>query len=529
MLSLLPRRSALLVACLTCLCVGKSRAAEPARQGTALTETELAARIDQLIGARLKEEKVSPAPVTDDAAFIRRVYLDLAGRIPNILEVRDFLDDDRPDKRRIWVDQLLRGLRKGDHNDTYTDHFAAVWRNQLLPNADSEQGIYLVYSFETWLRKQIHDNVPYDQLVRNIITGASAGGDASAQAFYQANENKPENLAAATARLFLGVKLECAQCHHDRSGGNWSRNDFWQFAAFFADVTGMPSRNDKGEPQITIPNINRTVTARYLGGGKPTIEPGESPRVTLAKWLTSPENAHFSRAAANRVWAYLFGTGLVEPVDERGDHNPPSHAELLDDLARQFALNKFDLKYLLRAIVLSQTYQRSSATTQAGQDDLRLFARAAVRGLSPEQIFDSLAEATEYKQNAPDTPPQQFGDGRRTPRQQFIDRFANHDKRTEAQTTILQALHLMNGSFMARATSLDQNKTLATIADASRIDTTRRLETLYLVALTRKPTEAELKRLVPYVEKGGPSRNPRKALADVFWALLNSSEFILNH
>ncbi len=192
-------------------------------------------------------------------------------------------------------------------------------------------------------------------------------------------------------------------------------------------------------------------------------------------------------------------------------------------------MNKFDLKYLLRAIVLSQAYQRSSITTHAGQDDPRLFARASVRGLSPEQLFDSLAEATEYKSNGPEMPAQQFGDGRRSPRQQFIDRFAGHDKRTETQTTILQALHLMNGSFMARATSLEQNKTLATIAEAARIDTPRRLETLFLVALTRKPTEAEVKRLVPYVDKGGPSGNSRKALADVFWALLNSSEFLLNH
>jgi hypothetical protein len=467
--------------------------------------------------------------VTDDAAFIRRAYLDLAGRIPNILEVRDFLDDDRPDKRRIWVDQLLRGLRKGDQSDTYSDHFAAVWREQLLPNADPERGQYLVYIFEGWLRKEMRDNVPYDRLVRDLLTAAyNGGGDGTPAAFYQANENKPENLAASTARLFLGIKLECAQCHNDRSGGNWSRNEFWQFAAFFTDLTGSTSRSAKGEPQVTIPNVNRIVTARFLGGEKPTFEPGVSPRTTLAKWLTAPENPHFARATANRVWAYLFGTGLVDPVDERGDHNLPSHPELLDELAQQFALNKFDLKYLLRTITLSQAYQRSSVTTHAGQDDPRLFARASVRGLSPEQLFDSLAEATEYKTNAPEAP-QQFGDGRRSPRQQFVDRFASHEKRTETHTTILQALHLMNGPFMARATSLEQNKTLATIADAARIDTPRRLETLFLVALTRKPTEAELKRLVPYVDKGGPSSNPRKALADVFWALLNSSEFLLNH
>src|SRR5947208_2254044 len=164
------QRVALLAACLLCSGAATASAAEPAKQPAALSETELAARIDQLIGAPLKERKIPPAPLTNDAAFIRRVYLDLAGRIPNILEVRDFLDDDRPDKRRIWVDQLLRGLRKGDHGDTYSDHFAVIWRGQLLPNADPEQGPALVYTFESWLRKQMHDNVPYDRLVQDILT-----------------------------------------------------------------------------------------------------------------------------------------------------------------------------------------------------------------------------------------------------------------------------------------------------------------------------------------------------------------------
>src|SRR5262249_13109273 len=147
------------------------------------------------------------------------------------------------------------------------DHFGAVWRHQLLPTADPEQGAYLVYNFESWLRTQLRDNVPYDRLVREIITANTGRNDASPGAFTQALENKPENLAGATARLFLGIKLECAQCHNDRSGGNWSRNEFWQFAAFFTDVT-----SEKGEPQITIPNVNRTVPARFLGGGKPKFD-----------------------------------------------------------------------------------------------------------------------------------------------------------------------------------------------------------------------------------------------------------------
>ena len=521
------RRLAPVILSLMILCPSAARAAGPAKgRHPVLGAAELAARIDRLIGDRLKERNVPPAPVVGDAAFIRRVFLDLAGRIPSILEVRDFLDDDRPDKRRIWVDLLLRGLRKGDHGDTYSDHFASLWRHWLVPHGENEQGNYPGPPFENWLRRQFRDNVSYDRLVRSILTAAAnRRGDDNASAFYLANENKAENLAAATARQFLGLKLECAQCHDDRSGGNWTREQFWELAAFFSDLQRPDGQRGK-RLEITIPNSKTTVKAGFPDGSRPAGGSQADPRALLADWVTSADNPHFARAAANRLWAYLFGTGLVEPADEHGGHNPPSHPELLDELARQLALHRFDLKYLLRAIVLSRAYQRSSLATHPGQNDPRLFARMAVRGLSAEQLFDSLAEATEFSGG----PSQPFGYNRaQTPRNEFIARFVSQEKRTELHTSILQALHLMNGPFMTRATSLEHNRTLATVAEAARIDTARRLETLYLVALTRKPTAKELKRLVPYVNRGGPSGSPRKALADVFWALLNSSEFFLNH
>ena len=501
-------------------------AAEEKPRQQVLGAAELAARIDRFLDARLKANNVPPAPVIGDAAFIRRAFLDLAGRIPSILEVRDFLDDDRPDKRRIWVDLLLRGIKKGEHGDSYADHFASVWRHWMIPEGENEQGNYPGPAFEGWMRRQFRDNVPYDRLVRSILT-APAGfrGDESASAFYLAYENKAENLAAATARQFLGLKLECAQCHDDRSGGNWTREQFWELAAFFSDLR-RPDGRSGTRLEIAIPNTKTTVKAGFPDGTRPAGARDSDPRAVLADWVTSANNRHFARAAANRLWAYLFGAGLVEPTDEHGDHNPPSHPELLDELARQLVLHKFDLKYLLRSMVLSQAYQRSSLVTHPGQNDPRLFARMAVRGLSAEQLFDSLAEATEYSSG----PPQPFAYNRQqTPRDEFVARFLNQEKKTELHTSILQALHLMNGPFMSRATSLEQNRTLATVADAARIDTARRLETLYLVALTRKPTEKELKRLVPYVTRGGPSGNPRKALADIFWAMLNSSEFFLNH
>jgi hypothetical protein len=483
----------------------------------ALTEKQLAKKVDELLAVKWKTAKAVPAPLTDDAAFIRRVYLDLAGRIPNILEVRDFLDDDRPDKRLIWTNELLKGLRKDNGADSYSDHFAGVWGEWMVPPAGEERGPIQSLNFQSWMRGQLRENVPYDELVRRIIMIDTSKGQ-EVSSFGEANENKPENLAAATARLFLGIKLECAQCHDDRSGGHWAREQFWETAAFFVN-----------ERSISIPNTKITVEARFLDGRKPDWTTQKNPRLTLANWVTSADNPYFARAAANRVWAYLFGVGIIDPFDEASEQNPPSHPEVLDELGKQYVLHRFDLKYLLRTLVLTDAYQRSSLTTHPSQDDPRLFARMTVRGLSAAQLFDSLAEATEYR---PDRgTPFPFGDPSRrgSPREEFISRFTGQERSTETPTTILQALHLMNGPFMMRAASLEHNRSLGTIADAVKISTPRRLETLFLVVLSRKPTEAELKRLVAYVDRGGPTGSPKKALADIFWALLNCAEFRLNH
>ncbi len=480
-----------------------------------LSEPELARKVDALLAERWKDTKVVPASRTDDATFIRRAFLDLAGRIPSILEIRDFLDDDRPDKRRIWVDDLLRGLRRDNRSDTYSDHFAAVWGSLMVPVGSEEQGAGNSIAFQGWMRNQLREKVGYNEIVRRILVNEGGG---EVQSFYQANENKPENLAAAASRLFLGVKLECAQCHDDRSGGQWTREQFWELAVFFSQGTALD-----------IPGAKRRVEARFLDGTAPDLTKLRNPRETLAKWMTSAENPYFASTAANRVWAYLFGIGIIDPVDERGDQHPPSHPELLDELATQFVLHDFDLKYLLRALIMTEAYQRVSLSTHPTQEDPRLFARMQVRGLSAAQLFDSLAEATEYRTER--NPPNPYVDPsrRQSPRDDFVNRFTSRDRPTEATTSILQALHLMNGPFMARSTSLEHNRTLATVAEASKIDTARRLETLFLVALSRKPTEAELARLKPYIDRGGPTGSRKKALADVFWALLNTAEFRVNH
>jgi hypothetical protein len=521
------RRSAVLSALvgvlLPCTAIGTEVEAK-------LTAAELAAKIDAYLAAKWKERKATPAPRADDAEWVRRLHLDLTGRIPDILAARDFAENPAKDKRAKLIDTLLA-------SDRYPLHFANVWRSWFMPDSNDQQVMFLIPGFENWLRGQFKSNAGYHTMAASVITGKTSTAT-GADAFYQANLFKPEALASAVSRLFLGVKLECAQCHN-HPFAKWQRKQFWEFAAFFTGINnrfarfgglgGQPPAVAGGTGEIKIPGTDKTVKARFLDGKLPKWK-GDT-RSTLADWIATPDNALFARAAVNRYWEYLTGTGLVEPLDEESADNPPSHPELMTLLAKQFAAHDFDLKYLIRAITLSRAYQLSSKHTHASQADARLFARMKVRGLSPEQLFDSLALATGQKDPEPDYTTNPFF-GRvnpGTPRADFLRRFPNQDKRTEQQVSILQALYLMNGKIVADATSLEHNKNLAIIAQATTVRTSRRIEQLFLITLARKPTPAESVRLVKYVDKGGPTADPALALCDVFWALLNSSEFCVNH
>jgi hypothetical protein len=486
------------------------------------------ARIDQWFAAHWKAQSVEPAPLADDAEFIRRVFLDLAGRIPNIIETRDFLDDLRPEKRRLWIDELL-------HRESYADHFNAVWRELLLPDARGDENPMLRQRFEEWLHFRLAENAGYDRMVRELISLPSLRDNAQIAAFYEANERKPENVSATTARLFLGMKLECAQCHNHPTA-KWTKQDFWSFTAFFADIQPrMQGEAAKESPanlgELKIPGTDDVAKPRFPNAKEPLANPGERRRQTLAEWLTSAENPYFARAGVNLLWSYLLGHGLIEPADEAGEDRTSDHSELLDELARNWAEQRFDLKYLIRGIVGSRVYQLTSAATHESQADPQRFARMAVRSMTAEQLFDSVAEVCRY--TGPDDRKQAQPNRMNgpTPRDQFRDRFTGKSQRTESETTILQALFLMNGGFMADATSLDKDKNnnLWTIAASAATNTRRRIETIYLVTLSRKPRPQELARLVRYVEAAGAEENQRKALTDIQWALLNSAEFRVNH
>ncbi len=505
-----------------------------------LTPAEAAAKIDQLFETAWKANSIEPAPTSNDEEFVRRLYLDLAGRIPSVSEAREFFDDASPTKRTELVERLL-------DSPAFVRHFTILWRNALIPQATSDfQTRALLPGFEAWLWKHFSSGTPYDQIVRELITAPLDFGNPqdvlnspnSPSAFFLARQVAPENLATGTARAFLGVRLDCAQCH-DHPFDKWKKDQFWSMAAFYSgfqlpeapnpDVPMMQARTeDTSSRSIKVPSTGDMVPAKFLTGAEPTWTDTDRPREVLANWITAKDNPWFAKMAANRLWALFMGQGIVQPVDDFSDNNPPSHPEVLNLLAEQFAAHDYDLKFLVRTITLTRVYQTTSRQTHASQADPTQFARTALRGLTPEQFFDSLAEATGFYQPYRTDNPFVIDD--ESPRGRFLTLFRDeNDSPLMKETTILQALAMMNGDFVDNATSLDDSQTLRAIADFPLMSDDEKLDTLFIAALSRKPTESERATFGKYLKDGGTNKNPQEAMADIFWALLNSSEFLLNH
>ena len=495
---------------------------------------QVANEIDRVISARWEKEQITPVPNASDAEFLRRVYLDISGKIPPASVVRDFLADNAKDKRATIVNRLL-------NSPSYIIHYTNLWRAAMVPEADADQVIRLALpGFESWLRSRIAENKNFAEIVTEMLTlpvqandviGFNQPDSPTPAAFYRAKQGKPELLAAATARLFLGVRIDCAQCH-DHPFDDWKQPQFWEHAAFFTDIQ-VPNQDQpsitnlfKKPGKIKIPDTDEVVQAKFLDGQLPELKQN-NPRALLAEWIVSPENPYFAKAAVNRIWSYHFGVGLVDPMDDFSEHNPASHPELLDLLAEEFVKHDYDFKFMIRAITSSKTYQLTSQQTDESQSRRTLFAKSFVRGMSPEQIFDSLAQATGYRQ--PFDPEQPINFNNDQARQEFLANFSNQsESATDRTSTILQALSLMNGQFIANATDITDSRTLASIIDAPFLDQKEKIEAMYLTTLSRLPSEAELDHFLKYLKEQSEN-DPQSGLSDIFWALLNSSEFLLNH
>lgn len=496
--------------------------------GKALDSSELAQRIDQAVEARLKAEGVSTSPLADDAELLRRLYLDLTGRVPPADRVVSFLDDRDPNKRAKLIDELLASADYGKRQ-------ADLWQKLLVPpSSDNRFLVQLLPKLKDSLEADFNKNKPWDVMVRDLVS-ATGQVDQNLNAVYLLANGTPDKMTDSVTRLFLGVQLQCAQCHN-HPFTDWKQTEYWGMAAFFSKlrIQGNPRQMARQGATVTLseggrgraprlPESAKRVPAKFLQGKEPDLAGKDAYRPVLAGWMTAPANPYFSKAMVNRTWGQLFGRGLVNPVDDMHDANPASHPELLAELSKNFAGSGFDLKYLVRSICNSKTYQRTSKPYGNNRDaGPELFSRMAIKVFAPEQTFDSLQLVLGRNDQ---TIERRGPMGRRlnvSARTLFVASYGIEDGAdpTELQAGIPQVLRLMNGPAFTTGPALERmitaGKTPAGI-----------IEHLYLATLSRRPTARERDRLIAYVNKN--TEAPRQAYSDVLWALLNSSEFTLNH
>jgi hypothetical protein len=497
---------------------------------------ELARNIDRRIEERLAAEHVRPAARADDAEFLRRVSLDLIGRIPTAAEVRGFLADSRADKRARTIDRLLADRQ-------HAQHFARTWRALLLPEAEIDPRIaYFQPGFEAWLAERRQANAGFDAIVRELLTVPIPRPDQSPQfvlrdlrrpnpiAFLAVKQIEPAKIATSCVRIFLGVRMECAQCH-DHPFDHWTQRQFWSQAAFFAGIERRgrgafaPMVEVVDRQSIRMAETDKLVPAALLDGAKASANQRVPPRIRLADWMTSPQNAYFSRTSVNRVWAQLMGRGLVDPVDDFRDSNSPSHPELLQELAADFAKSGFDLNRLYRELCLTETYQRTSGWTEKEPARPELFASMSLKPMSGEQFYESFVQAIG---RAPSEESGAVEGDQETLKREVVRQFAADEETGYPKTSVSQALALMNGSLVNDALASESGTRLKQTLETFPQAVDRQVAELYLSTLNRYPTADEKRIMLERCRTAKPGEEPRR-LADVMWVLLNSAEFRWNH
>lgn len=495
------------------------------------TRDRMVARIDELLRRGWQEAGVEPAEVATDGEFLRRASLDLTGVIPRVSQVREFLADDQPDKRNRLVEQLLDSPR-------HATHMATVWRNRILPAGAEVMHPRESLGLQKWLRMRFADNLRYDSLVAGMLL-ATGEGELGPALYFQANDLAPEKLAASVSELFLGVKLQCAQCHdHPYSG--FSQRDFWGLAAFFAQVRAPEQRGmnvsyrlyDENRGDVVLPDTDEVVPPKYPDG-TPAVDQGlGSRRANLVLWLTSRDNRQFARAGVNWAWSHFFGHGLVDTIELGVDVEQSNNAKLLEELAEYFVKSGFDLRELLLTIASTQAYQLSSWQKVPADAETLLFAAMQPRPLSPEQLYDSSALLSPLIKSGGSAAVGQAAvdvvNLEDPLRQEFVRRMREPPgDATEYRAGTLQALMLMNGNVTAALTAPERSQVLGALeapfmADGDRIDT------LFLATLCRMPEEEERSTAFTLLDEAESKSDKQRVLSDLLWALFNSTEFAFN-
>ncbi len=494
--------------------------------------------VDVAVLANLRRLNVRPGRLASDREFARRVYLDTLGLLPTSSELRAFLEDSGPDKRSRLIDALL--LRP-EHASHWTVKFEDWFRNCQLHSQGRSMGV-----FKDWVRDWLADDRPYDEFVRRLLTsqgdtmlnpGANFWHPATD---FMLKEFSVTKVTPTVSRLFLGVRMECAECHNHPLE-NFTQDDFYGMAAFFSRLRVKHGYGEyrrtwflDEEGEVEHPVTKSTVPPKFLGGELPEIPAGTDRRAVLADWIVSPENPYFAKATVNRVWHAYFGTGIVEPFDDFRSTNRPSNPALLDSLARHFAQGGFRLRTLHRVILNSRTYQQTSRGEAAGQLEKTLFARFAPRRLGAETLLDTLGQVTGIPHEFAGYPPGTSAKDIYVPDgpEDFLVTFGLPRRDIMAERvgtpTLAQALHLMNGAPVRDKVEAGENILGAMLADGH--PDAEIVSRIYERAYARRPAAPELGRIAGFIEAElGAGRDRRRALENVLWAVLNSKEFQINH
>jgi hypothetical protein len=487
--------------------------------------------IDRLVDAKLERLKIQPSDATDDATFLRRLSLDLTGRLPSPESVRAFVADRSRSKRTKAIDTLVA-------SPEYVDHWSVKW-GDLLQSSRKYLGEKGAYEFQQWIRDAIAANRPYDALVRELLTSRGSSYDNPAANYFRVTRDAKPAMEKTT-QVFLGVRMVCAQCH-DHPFERWTQNQYYQMSAFFSAV-GIRAGFEVGEEivfdqrsdyEMKHPKDGRVVKPQFmLASGAAAVPDGPERRDVLAKWLTSKDNPFFAKAIVNRMWSYFLGKGIIDPVDDIRASNPPSNAALLEALTNDFVMHAFDLRYLMRTIVSSRTYQASIATNEWNVSDRDNFSHAIPRRLSAEELMDAVAAAAGARPRFPDVPEDTGAAQLVDPhigREGFLDVFGRPARESSCECerrsdfSLPQALNLVNGRTISDAVA-DPKGRVAKLVLSGKSDQAM-VDELYLAALSRLPTQEERQRGLTYLANGAKASR----VQDLLWALVNSKAFLYNY
>jgi hypothetical protein len=484
--------------------------------------------IDTLVNAKLKNLRIAPSATCSDEVFLRRIFIDLTGMLPSVEEYKTFMANKSADKREQLVKDLME--RK-----EFSELWVLKWAELLQIRSSNQVSYKATLLYYNWLQDRIARNVPLNQWVQELL-GANGGTFNNPVTNYYQNETDILKVTENVAQVFMGMRIQCAQCHN-HPFDRWTMDDYYGFAAFFTQI-GRKRTDDprelvvfnSGSGEINHPVGGRRMAPKYLGGEVPDVV-GKDRRALMAEWLASPKNPYFATNLSNMVWTHFFGLGIINEVDDVRVSNPPSNSELLEELGKKFTEYNYDFKRLVKDIVLSNSYQLSTQTNSSNESDTKNFSHSSIRRIKAETFLDCISQVTETKNKFPGLPlgarAVQIADGQVS--NYFLTTFGRATRESvcscevKLDPTLSQSLHLLNGD--ATTQRITQGNLIGKLLKEKKTPE-EILDEIYIRCLSRMPSADEKTKVLALVNA---EKDKKQVLEDAFWAVLNTREYMFNH